>query len=210
MAMHSNVFVDGKELTQIEIATGKREVKEMQKILNGPGHAKAEESMTATSPLSAKFKQLYIEIQKQESAMEAYNEEFNIVAVNKSMLSTQPARDEARKKFVDYDGTVNAYFDTEIKLIKDIQDLCVQVDGYESTEVAAVSRKLETGKSDYVKVQAARKSLLDYLDKTPHVLSASGQATFATDAQVKGFNDCVNAFQTITNEYAQHLKNPGG
>ena len=203
---HTGIIIDGKEVSRMQVFEAKREILKMDRDMKASGYRHLDDNFQSKNPLTLRYRKYLLAILEQERLQREHNANFHVDLLNRLMLSDQASRDQARIKFAEHDEKVKSYFDSELEIEKQVQILCVQIDGRESTYVQRAKLKLETGKRDFLTVQKARANLLDFLDKTPHRNSATGQVLFESQNEIASFNSLRKDLNSKSTLYTNHLR----
>ena len=181
---HSGFILDGRELTSSQFQTGKQEVKEFMK----GGYNSITEESVATSPLSIKLKNMFVNANKEDLEIGAVKRGFDQVKTENDILGSQNQRDSARLKFKKFDQKLTTYLDKRIKMMYETESVVKKIDGVPSAELRLVTEKLDKCRRDYIGVQKVRSFLIDFVDTHPHQTSGDKQILFVSDADVKAYN----------------------
>ena len=181
---HSGFILDGRELTSSQFQTGKQEVKEFMK----GGYNSITEESVATSPLSIKLKNMFVNANKEDLEIGAVKRGFDQVKTENDILGSQNQRDSARLKFKKFDQKLTTYLDKRIKMMHETESVVKKIDGVPSAELRLVTEKLDKCRRDYIGVQKVRSFLIDFVDTHPHQTSGDKQILFVSDADVKAYN----------------------
>ena len=154
-SQHTGILVNGKELSPTELETGRKEIHAVVegKLTNFDG------SIPTTSPISAEFKQIYVEMLADlQARSELRNDDV--------FLNIEPGtrqQDETRQRVVDYDSACLQFLDRSILNFQKLQAIMVKVDGKERPEMVKSIQRLELNKKDYLAMQKARETMMNFV-----------------------------------------------